>query len=172
MPVREALRRLEAEGLIEFDKNRRITVKGLNASEADELFSIRRALEPMAVRRGAAALKEDEQAIARLRELIEEMDVEKDPYAWGLLNEDFHKTIYRAAKMPRVDAIVTSMWAATEPYMRRFSRTREHIERAQKQHREILDAIVAGDARRAETLLRQHLSYSREVYTKDLFDAS
>jgi DNA-binding GntR family transcriptional regulator len=144
-------------------------VKGVTAEEVNELFSIRRALEPMAVRRATATLRDDAKAIKHLRGLIKKMDVEKDPYAWGLLNEDFHKTIYHAAKMPRVEAIVNSMWAATEPYMRRFSRTQEHIERAQRQHREILDAIVEGDAKRAETLIRQQITYSREVYTQDLF---
>jgi DNA-binding GntR family transcriptional regulator len=169
MPVREALRRLEAEGLIEFDKNR-ITVRRLNAAEAEELFTIRRALEPLAARRAAAELKDDDETLARLGELVEQMDVESDPYEWGLLNMEFHRTIYQVAKMPRVDAIVSSMWAATEPYMRRFSRTAQHIKRAQAQHREILAAVTEGDGRRAETLVRQQISYSRDVYTKDLFD--
>ena len=100
------------------------------------------------------------------------MDVEADPYKRGLLNIDFHKTIYQAAKMPRLDAIVSSIWAATEPYMRRFSRTEQHIKRAQAQHREILAAVTDGDGKRAETLVRQQISYSRQVYTKDLFDGS
>jgi DNA-binding GntR family transcriptional regulator len=171
MPVREALRRLEAEGLIEFDKNR-ITVRGLNAAEAEELFTIRRALEPLAARRAATELKGDQETLARLGELVDQMDVEVDPYEWGLLNMEFHRTIYEAAKMPRIDAIVSSMWAATEPYMRRFSRTRQHIKRAQAQHREILAAVTDGDGRRAETLVRQQISYSRDVYTKDLFDGN
>lgn len=171
MPVREALRRLEAEGLIEFDKNR-ITVRGLNADEAEELFAIRRALEPLAARRAAPRLKDDEQGLARLRDLVDRMDVEVDPYEWGLLNMEFHKTIYEAAKMPRIDAIVSSIWAAIEPYMRRFSRTRQHIKRAQAQHREILEAVTDGDGKRAESLIRQQINYSRKVYTQDLFDGN
>jgi DNA-binding GntR family transcriptional regulator len=171
MPVREALRRLEAEGLIEFDKNR-ITVRGVNAAEVEELFAIRRALEPLAANRAARQLKGDEQTLDHLRDLVEQMDVEVDPYEWGLLNMEFHRTIYGAAKMPRLDAIVSSIWAATEPYMRRFSRTRQHIKRAQKQHREILAAVTDGDGRRAETLVRQQITYSRQVYTKDLFDGN
>lgn len=170
MPVREALRRLEAEGLVQFDKNRRIQVRALSPDEAQELFDIREALEPLAMLRGAVRLRDDAEAIARLRDLIEQMDRDVSSDDWRNLNAEFHRTLYAAADMPRLAAIISSLWAGTDPYIRRYSRTTPIAARAQEQHREMVEAILAGDPERAAEVLRTQINYSRRVVTQDVFE--
>ena len=168
MPVREALRRLEAEGLVRFDKNRSITVRELTRAEAKELFDMRRALEPLAGRRATPTLRHDSGALAHLTTLIEQMDHANGPRSWGSLNEEFHRTIYNAADMPRLSTVLSSLWAASEVYINRFHRTPEHIAEAQAQHRTLYAAIVGGDVAKVERLIRGHVTWGERAITHDL----
>jgi DNA-binding GntR family transcriptional regulator len=173
MPVREALRRLEAEGLVEFDKNRRISVKALSERDAREVFILRADLEPMAIREAIPALQGDEEGLAHLERIIVRMDkanegAEND--SWRLLNEEFHMRIYHAAEMPRLETIVRSLWSATDPYTRRFRRTAAHRRKANDQHAQMVELIRAGKAKEAADLMRDHINYSSESMTSDIFE--
>ena len=162
MPVREALRRLEAEGLVIFEKNRRISVTRLSSEEMDEVSQIRLELEPLALRHAIPRLRQDAAALGELQELIAAMDTERDPDAWRTLNERFHRMLYHAAGMPRLETIVNSLMGSIEAYIRIYVRTREHLSHSQNQHREILDCVRTGDIERAEEVLRAHIQYSRD----------
>jgi DNA-binding GntR family transcriptional regulator len=163
MPVREALRRLEAEGLVLFDKNKSITVTHLSADELEEVSTIRMELEPLALRHAIPKLMSDEEALATLDALVEEMDhFEIDADTWRTLNERFHRTLYAAAGMTRLAGLIDSMMRAVEPYLRLYLRTTEHIEYAQTQHREIVDCCRRGDVELASAIVRSHIGYSRD----------
>jgi DNA-binding GntR family transcriptional regulator len=163
MPVREALRRLEAEGLVLFDKNRSITVTRLSAAELDELSIIRLELEPLALRLAIPNLIDDADAMAELERLVDEMDdVEIDPDRWRTLNEQFHRTLYGAARMPRLQDVIVTMMRHVERYLRLHVRTPQHITDAQAQHREILECCRRGDTELAEAVLRSHIRYARD----------
>lgn len=164
VPVREALRRLEAEGLVSFDGKRRIKINALNEQELDETFAIRGELEPLALRHAVANLVDDNATLGELEDLIALMDTqENDPGAWRNTNREFHETIYAAADMPRLISIVGSLWVASEPYLRIYVTAVAGLRLAQQQHREILHRIRLGDAEYAEVVLRQHLSSTWEV---------
>lgn len=168
MPVREALRRLEAEGLVKFDKNRSITVRALTRTDAIELFDMRRALEPLAGRRATQKLKRSPKLLAKLADLIAQMDDLNGARSWGSLNEEFHRTIYDAAEMPRLSAVLNSLWASSEVYINRFQRTPGHIAEAQSQHRALYAAISAGDAKKVERLIRTQVTWGERAITHDL----
>jgi DNA-binding GntR family transcriptional regulator len=172
MPVREALRRLEAEGLVLFEKNRSITVNRLSAQEIDEVSKIRMELESLALRYAIPQLADDEETIASLGVLVRRMDdTQVDPDAWRTLNEEFHRMMYHAAAMPRLESLVTSVMSSIEPYIRIYVRTTEHIEHAQVQHRELLECTREGDVERACTVLRSHIQFSRDrLYSQLIHD--
>ncbi len=114
VPVREALRRLEAEGLVSFDGKRRIMINSLNEHELDEIFAIRGELESLALRRAIHHLMSNPDALARLEDLIERMDAqERQPNSWRDSNRDFHFALYEAGGAPRLLSIITSLWVAT-----------------------------------------------------------
>jgi DNA-binding GntR family transcriptional regulator len=164
VPVREALRRLEAEGLVSFDGKRRIVINALNEQELDEIFAIRGELEPLALRRAAQNLAGDEATLARLEELVDLMDAqETDPGKWRDTNREFHALLYEAAGMPRLWSIVSSLWVASEPYLRVYVTAVDSLRSAQDQHREMLRHVRAGDPEHAEVTLRTHLADTWQV---------
>jgi DNA-binding GntR family transcriptional regulator len=164
VPVREALRRLEAEGLVSFDGKRRIVINALNEQELDEIFAIRGELEPLALRRAAPHLEVDPLALDALDALIAQMDEEEhDAGKWRDTNREFHALLYEAAEMPRLWSIVSSLWVASEPYLRVYVTAVDSLRSAQDQHREILRHVRAGDAEHAEVTLRTHLADTWQV---------
>ncbi|HEX4011551.1 MAG TPA: GntR family transcriptional regulator [Solirubrobacteraceae bacterium] len=164
VPVREALRRLEAEGLVSFDGKRRIVINALNEQELDEIFAIRGELESLALRRAARRLSSDEYQLAKLEDMIQLMDAqEEDPDGWRDTNREFHASLYEAAEMPRLWSIVSSLWVASEPYLRIYVTAVDSLRSAQDQHRAILRQVRAGDAEHAEVTLREHLADTWQV---------
>lgn len=164
VPVREALRRLEAEGLVSFDGKRRIVINALNEEELDEIFAMRGELESLALRRAVPRLTADQSQLTMLAELIEVMDArEDDPGQWRDVNREFHALLYEAAAMPRLWSVVSSLWVASEPYLRVYVTAVDSLRSAQDQHREILRHVRAADAEHAEVVLRAHLADTWQV---------
>lgn len=164
IPVREALRRLQAEGLVTFDDNRAITVNRISREEVDEIFAIRSELEGLALRRAASKAVGNEALFAQLEGLMDRMDDEaSNPDAWRTTNEEFHTTIYAAAALPRLLTIIRTLWVAVEPYLRMYVTAKRNLLEAQEQHRTIVAYLRAGKATDAEAVLREHLESTRLI---------
>jgi DNA-binding GntR family transcriptional regulator len=162
-PVREALRRLEAEGLVSLRKNQ-IVVNSLSGSELREIFAIRAELETFALRRGAEKVKEDPELLGELESLVRVMDqYEHQPEEWRTANENFHMRIYHAAGMPRLFSMIDSLWIAVEPYLRLYVSTAGSFRAAQEEHRSMLQSLRAGDGDAAADTLRRHLAETEEI---------
>jgi len=162
-PVREALRRLEAEGLVTLRKNQ-IVVNSLSESELVEVFAIRSELEAFALQTAAESIRADAELLAELERSIEAMDEhEHDPEEWRAANEEFHMRMYHAAGMPRLSSMIDGLWVAVEPYLRLYVSTAGSFRAAQEQHRGILAAIKAGDHERATRVLREHLGETQDI---------
>jgi DNA-binding GntR family transcriptional regulator len=162
-PVREALRRLEAEGLVTLRKNQ-IVVNALSEGELREIFAIRSELEAFALRRGADVIKDDPELLGELESLVRVMDqYEHQPEEWRTANESFHMRIYRAAGMPRLFSLIDSLWIAVEPYLRLYVSTAGSFRAAQEEHRSMLQSLRGGDGDAAAETLRRHLSETEEV---------
>jgi DNA-binding GntR family transcriptional regulator len=170
-PVREALRRLEAEGLVSL-RNRQIVINRLSRAEMREIYTIRGELEAFATLQAVPNLHDDEVALARLGQIILEMDAaERNPERWREANEDFHWMLYRAAGMPRLEEIINRLWVAVEPYLRLYVITAGSFRRAQDQHRKILRHVRADEAQEAARCMREHLGETKELLSRHLVDA-
>jgi DNA-binding GntR family transcriptional regulator len=171
-PVREALRRLEAEGLVTLRKNQ-IVVNSLSESELREVFAIRAELETFALRTGADAIRGDAAMMAELGRLIELMDEhERDLDAWRTANEEFHMQMYHAAGMPRLSSMIDSLWIVVEPYLRLYVSTAGSFRHAQEQHRAILKSLHDGRPDDAAEELRAHLSDTEEIVARGINGAN
>jgi DNA-binding GntR family transcriptional regulator len=170
-PVREALRRLEAEGLVSL-RNRQIMVNSLSIDEMHEIYRIRGELESFALRQAAARVAADEELLARLDSMIEDMDRnEHNPEEWRATNEEFHKLIYRAAEMPRLQSIINQLWAAVEPYIRIYVSTVKSFGTAQEQHRLLVRQLRSGEFDEAAQLMREHLRETEELLAEGFGEA-
>ncbi|HEY2715052.1 MAG TPA: GntR family transcriptional regulator [Solirubrobacterales bacterium] len=169
MPVREALRRLEGEGLVAFEGGRRIRVNALTEDDLKELLSIRISLETLALSAAMPQLQSDKELVAELKRLLKQMDEEQsDSNAWRTTNREWHELVYGAAEMPRLAAMIAQLWTAVEPYMRLYLTSPASLKVSQKQHRAILAAATKGDAAKAEAALREHLEVPFVELTKQL----
>ncbi|MDX6512045.1 MAG: hypothetical protein QOE36_1549 [Gaiellaceae bacterium] len=170
-PVREALRRLEAEGLVSL-RNRQIVVNSLSIDEMHEIYRIRGELESFALRQAAPHVADDDALLAKLDTVIEEMDRnESNPEEWRAGNEEFHKLIYGAAEMPRLQSIINQLWVAVEPYIRVYVSTVKSFRAAQEQHRQLVRQLRSGEFDEAAQLMREHLRGTEELLAEGLGEA-
>jgi DNA-binding GntR family transcriptional regulator len=151
-PVREAMRRLESEGLVIGDTHRGFTVVTPDDGPVEENFQIRAALESLGA--SLAARKIGEAGLAELQQLNERMRAlaEDDP-RYAELNREFHFTLYQYSRSPLLMSLMRLLWASLHGGPR-VQRT--HAESA-RQHDAILDALRAGDADAASALTYQHI---------------
>jgi DNA-binding GntR family transcriptional regulator len=151
-PVREAMRRLESEGLLVCDTHRGFTVAAPDLSPTVENFQIRAALESLGA--SLAARKIDAAGLARLRDLNGQMRaLRDDDPAYAELNREFHFAIYEYARSPLLLSLMRLLWASLHGGPRV---TRSHAESA-RQHDEILQALAEGDAQGASARTYQHI---------------
>jgi DNA-binding GntR family transcriptional regulator len=157
-PVREAMRRLESEGLVIGDTHRGFTVVMPDDGPVEENFQIRAALESLGA--SLAARKIDAAGLAELEELNRRMRAmaEGDPRYAGL-NREFHFSLYQHSRSPLLMSLMRLLWASL-PGGPRVRRT--HAESA-RQHDAILDALRAGDADAASALTYQHIMGAERV---------
>ena len=151
-PVREAMRRLQSEGLVIGDTHRGFTVVTPDDGPVEENFQIRAALESLGA--SLAARKIDEAGLAELHRLNERMRAmaDDDP-RYAELNREFHFTLYQYSRSPLLMSLMRLLWASLHGGPRVL---RTHAESA-RQHDAILDALRAGDADAASALTCQHI---------------
>jgi DNA-binding GntR family transcriptional regulator len=156
-PLREALRMLQSEGLVDAQANRRVTVRPISATDLEELVVMRVALETEAVRLSVQRLAPED--LASLEGRLAEMGhfAEAKDYArWQAPHMAFHRGLTGPAGQ-RVNALLEQLSDHAERYRR------VHITRSPKAwqtagHREILDAAKQGDREKAGRLMAVHLS--------------
>lgn len=163
VPVREALRMLEMEGLVTFDHNRSVHVNALSLDDLREVYDIRMVLEPLLLGRAVPRLRSDKSRLKRLEELIRAMDDSSDIAAWSDMNTAFHWECYEASEMRRLKSIVSSLWTSVEPFMRLYATSAGGTELSQREHRELLKYIKSGNVAKVEDATRHHLRDTLEA---------
>jgi DNA-binding GntR family transcriptional regulator len=165
-PVRESLHRLASEGLITSHR-RRWVVYEHSKDEIREIYEVRAALEGYSARLASQRATEAELAeLAELRALVEKDEVEPDPRVD--LNERLHDSVLRLAH----NATLLRQARTSRRYF--FNRTVARLytpadlEHSGRQHRDLLDAIVAREAARAEAVAREHIEYALELILRRL----
>jgi len=156
MPVREAFRRLDAQGLVTLRPNRGAIVSGLDIAELHEVFEMRSALEGLAVR--VAVSRINERQMAALERLLDEMDDYRDESAeWVRCHRAFHEYLCGLSGRPRLLKQISALYSLVEAPMRLWLQHSEKPLSARQEHAVILDAIRAGDAAGAEAVVREHI---------------
>jgi DNA-binding GntR family transcriptional regulator len=170
IPVREALRQLDAEGLIAIVPNRGAVVPALSPDDIGELFSIRALLEPEVLKLSIPCLKEEDfsEAEAVLLNFESELKREDHLSAWGRLNWQFHSILYSRANQPRFMAIVRNVNNSGERYTRLQLYLTHGMKRANQEHHQILDLCRHRDVTGACKLLRLHIQHAGESLKKVL----
>ena len=181
-PVREALRRLAALGLVSFEPNRGVRVRSISASELREAFLVRAELEALATEVATprmtpddlAALDRAEQRFSELTIALREQSARGGPpdsslfVEWMQANYAFHDVIYAAADLPLVERLAkgarrtflgSRVWSARAEFDDLYVKN-------DLQHRAIRETIAAGSASAARAIAREHvLSSGRLIET-------
>lgn len=161
IPVREALRMLQAEGLTELEVNKGARVPLLNMHDVDVLYRMRERLEPLALTESLPNLSTDQ--LNRLTQLQKLIEVNSDVAEFLTLDREFHLLSYAGCDFEQLVGNVTRLWNATQHYRRTFmtmiGSERRWIVNAE--HALILDAINRQDPVDAERYLTGHIRRTR-----------
>lgn len=176
LPVREALRELQNEGLVVVLPNAGARVARLDAEDFDEVYLLRERLEPLAVERSAPRLTDEQLAV--LRDEVEAMetlaDVDGREAEWLAHDRAFHVGAFAAARSPRLLAIIEVLWNVAEPYRRAYLGLHpEIVDLTLVEHRLLLDALERRDGDDAARVLEMHIRRTRLGLAKhpEVFDS-
>lgn len=166
-PVREALVRLQQEGLVELLPGGGVCVKVLNLDDAVELYDVREVLDGLAAR--LAAGKADAASLARLDKALarQALCVQRgDAGPWFAAHVTFHEEIVRAAGNRRLAGLASVVRLSIRHFHPLLLRTPLRLEHAYAEHRALYDAIRTHDAEGAERLARAHIANAKEIVLK------
>ncbi|MDT9593648.1 GntR family transcriptional regulator [Nocardioides zeae] len=166
-PVREALRRLAADGLVEVHPNRGAQVVAYTPAEVADMFTVRVTLEPQATalavpRFDAAGLDEIEDLAEQMTRLV---DDGRDLQRLGELNRRFHECFLVACGNKALAAAVTAVVRPAVVHRTFHRYSGEALERSMSHHRELVVAARAGDAEWASSVMRTHVLAARHTAT-------
>lgn len=157
MPVREAFRRLAADGLVTLRPNRGCVVAGLTLDELNEAFEIRSVLEGLAVRLAMPKLTAEHfEELDRLLLRMERAG-EAGSSDWVLRHQEFHAYIYGLSGRPKLIRQIAALHVAIEPYMRIWFDYAEKPLSAREEHQTLIDAFRSGDVAEAERVMEDHV---------------
>ncbi|HVY15594.1 MAG TPA: GntR family transcriptional regulator [Rhodopila sp.] len=158
MPVREALRQLEALGLIVMKTHKGAVVTAMPQETVAELFDLRVLLECDILKHALPRFTDADAAVAAaILVSLEEAYHRRDISAWGGLNWQFHKSLYTPANRPETLAVIEQVNVKTDRFIRLQLLMTGGIADAEQEHRELLQLCKARD-KRAVDFLRKHIA--------------
>jgi DNA-binding GntR family transcriptional regulator len=164
MPIREAFRKLESEGLIELEPHKGAIVKSIQVNDIEEIYTLRAELEKMAVYQSIDHFSKAD--LNQLNELVNNMDSAEDVEDFVLYNIDFHKLLIKRCNWNRLNTFISTLWSG-------FPQQTPHLlkgqtETSNKEHRQIVEAIMKKDKERASSLVAEHILRTGELLIKSL----
>lgn len=171
MPVREALKRLDAEGLVQVSNNQGATVTKHSLDEIGEIFDLRILIEVDLFSRAIPRMTAFH--IAHCQSVLEAMEVSYDAddvAKWGALNFDFHCALYAAANRPLTNDALQRINRQSDRYVRMHLSVMEQRGVARQEHRNLFDLARSGQAADACALLTQHISQTKKNLLKLMAD--
>ncbi len=163
-PLREALRKLEGEGLVSILPRRGAVVTELTPRDQLELFAVREALEGLAANLAARHITAEE--LAELEDVCQAMEKcirARDMAAVVVLNTQFHELVAKASRNRWVREFLLSIRAQTRRLYRSSIEKPDRAPESVAEHQLVIEALKEGDGVRAEALARQHVLKAREV---------
>jgi DNA-binding GntR family transcriptional regulator len=164
-PVREALQMLASEGFVELLPRRGAVVARITPEQAEDLFDVRGALEPLAAR--LAARRQDGQGVQRLREVLDRARQATDAQELDLLaayNTEFHSLVVELGGNDYLGLLVAPMAHRVQWVFRTSAATR--APHSWTEHEELLRAIASGDEDYAEAVARAHIAAARASFRR------
>lgn len=164
-PVREALRTLVSEGLVFFDVHRGAVVRGLTIDDVNELYYLRKTLEPMMAEQAMATLREED--IAHAEALHLEMVATTDVVKWTELNQAFHAALWASQDNSRLAHLIKTLRDASGPYIALSLYMRPvHVDVSNKEHQKMLDEYRARDIAATRRHTVDHLDATLHIIIK------
>ncbi|WP_264805637.1 GntR family transcriptional regulator [Cytobacillus sp. NCCP-133] len=164
MPIREAFRKLESEGLIRLEPHKGAVVKSINIEDIEEIYALRAELEKMAVYQSVDFLTE--QDVEQLTFLVNEMERTDDVDTFIQYNIDFHRMLVKRCKWERLNSFIGTLWNGfpqQTPHLLSGQQETSNIE-----HRKIVEAVINKDKETAANLLSEHIFRTGESLIKSL----
>lgn len=155
IPIREALRTLQAEGLVTYSPNRGAVVTLVTAQEIQEMLEVRIALECHAIWMAVPLTAGSD--IERMRRILEAYDVAPNPAEWSAMNWEFHKALYAPCDCRRLLDAIEQNWTRFSSAARVQISTLAGRERPQREHHQLLALAENGERDQAASLLADHI---------------
>ncbi len=163
MPVREALKRLDAEGLVNLTTNRGATVTKHSPAEMGEIFDLRTLIEVDLFRKAIPKMTSvDFDRCAALLDQMEDSYDADDVGRWGTLNYDYHAALYAAAGRSLTQELLQRINLQSDRYVRMHLSVMEKREPAKQEHRQLLTLAQKRQTEEACALLTRHIQHTKE----------
>ncbi|MCW3474895.1 GntR family transcriptional regulator [Limobrevibacterium gyesilva] len=156
IPIREALRRLEAEGLVVVHPNRGAYVSRLDAAEVQEIYELRILLECDLLERAMSCMSRDD--LLAIETILSTAEHEAHGPRWSELDDRFHETLYAPARRPRHLAMVLTLRSSVKHYQNAYAALPRNTVEWLRDHRAIVTACRTGNCEAALRRLKQHLT--------------
>lgn len=162
IPVREALKQLENEGLVVLAPNRGAWIADVNSEESIEVYKIREVVEPLAILESVPHLTDAD--INSLDAMVRELETVTSLEDYIQLDREFHLRTYSGARMRQLLAMVEQFWNSTQHFRRKFVNetfAKGGLPFSDPQHLLLMHAIRARDAEAAQVVVRLHIRRTR-----------
>ena len=166
IPVREALKHLEAEGLVAFQRNRGAVVHSLSEPEIVQIYEVRAMLESNAIRLSVPNMTPA--TLERAQRLCIEFAREQDRFRWAALHWAFHSGLYEDAQRPFLMSLIQSINNRTERYLHLQLTRGDGRQTADTEHQALVDACRRGDADGAARMVQEHIMSACELLRRHL----
>ena len=166
LPVREALRRLESEGLLVVHPNRGAYVSQLDAEQVREIYDLRVMLEGDLLVRSVKRMKDDD--IRAIENVMLRAERQARGQAWSELDDEFHAALYEPAARPRQLAMVMSLRGTVKNYQHAHAALPASTREWLRDHRALVEACRERDSRKARRHLEDHLERAAAVVISKL----
>ena len=166
-PLREALMKLEQEGLIAVLPRRGFRVVDLKLEEAIELYELREMLDGLAAR--LAAQRAGDDVLKTLSDFVGKMDAcvqRQDAHGWLIHHGAFHEEIFKASRNRRLIGLMANIRLSIQRFHPVLLNTQDRLRKAFREHELIFRAIRSHDPDTAERLARLHIASARDIIIK------
>lgn len=168
-PVREALQKLEMEGLVESIPNRGFFVLGLTQQDYIDMFTLRKIYEIQAITWAIERITDDEMdALKELYEFMEFYTMKEDVAKMLIINNNFHQTIYSASHNRMLKNLLSSYQEMLKHVENPAHKKEGYLLEVFKEHKAIFEAFAARDKEAGIAAMQMHMDNSKQRYIKSM----
>ncbi len=161
-PVREALKQLELDGLVENIPNRGVVVKGISQQDVEDIYTIRVAIEGIAAKWASERISDQEiEDLKEVYELMEFYTYRKDPDKTFELNSKFHEIIYKSTRSRYLEHVLKDFQLFIKSARSKSLKSDGRLEHALEEHKQILDAFMERDVEKSVEAVLHHVNNSK-----------